>query len=86
MPTPRKFSLELDHGNPNGAKTCQDRNGNIKAPEPVDINKCEIIGALYRGAFDSITGESVPIDAEDSIRTVKCVVVTIGGTAYKICT
>ena len=85
MPDPKKFALEVDHANPH-SNNCWDRGGNPKTPEPsLDIVNCEVIGAILRGKFDSATGAPVSL-SDESTQAVTCIVVTVGGSVYKICT
>ena len=80
MAIDRSFTLELDVNNPK-VKKCKDKDGKdaneiTQGSELKDLfDKGEVIGVLFSSPFtDPVT-----------LATQKCVVVYIGGTAYKIC-
>ena len=80
MALDRTFTLELDVNNPK-EKKCKDKNGSdaTKLTEPSEfkelLEKGEVIGVLY----------SAPFTEQATASTQQCVVVYVGGTAYKIC-
>jgi hypothetical protein len=88
MARDRFFSLDLDVNNPKD-KVCKDKNGDapeLSVQEYQDLlKKGDVIGVLFRGSFATPTAEGSAANSTDEILAPKCVVVYIGGTAYKIC-
>jgi hypothetical protein len=96
MAKDRYFSLDLDVNNPK-TKECKKRKDSTGTERPADELRLEefwkmldngeltTIGYMYRGSFPSVTGESAAYTSELEPLAQKCIVVYIGGTAYKIC-
>jgi len=89
----RAFHLRLDLDDPKRNKRCKDKNGDaceIPKAEFDDMKasgQLNSLGELYAGTFTGIdecrTSESKDADVEPL--AVKCIVVYVGGTAYRIC-
>lgn len=91
------FSLFFDKGSPKASKDCKtkDSQGNdVNADELTPISKffelldngaLTSIGSIYRGVINSATGEFLATSPDASITAGQCIIVYIGGTAYKIC-
>jgi hypothetical protein len=87
----RHFSLAIDVNNPKD-KGCKDKNGDAAVeltPQEfnnmLDSGSLTALGHIYRGIFPSVAEGAAGYTSELEPLAQKCVVVYIGGTAYKIC-
>ena len=90
----RAFHLRLDLDDPKHHKKCKDKNGDAYEIPEADFldmkasGKLTSLGELYAGDFTGVAecttpGESKDTDVEPL--AIKCIVVYVGGTAYRIC-
>jgi hypothetical protein len=91
MARDRRFSLELDVNNPRD-KDCKDKNGrpadtltSQEFRDMLDSGSLKAFGQIYRGKFPSLAEDSAGYSSELEPLARKCLVIYVGGTAYKIC-
>lgn len=96
MPRDTYFSLDFEKGRPKSPKECKKKkpDGTIVDAEEfnpmqeffdlLDNGDLTAIGSIYRGWVSTTTGEFLT-GIPDPEFAQQCVVVYVGGTAYKIC-
>ena len=86
------FSMDMDPIDLSASKEVK-KKGDEVVPElkagdlynALNSGTLKAIGVIFTGKFDVATGE-VLSEPEDSAMAVKdCIIITVGGSAYKIC-
>jgi hypothetical protein len=86
----KKFTLAVDGDNPQGPGQ-----GHVMNPNnPMDIaefnamlsqGRLKSVGYVYQGDFATVDTQSGTDTENAAILDVRCIVVYVGGSAYKIC-
>jgi hypothetical protein len=87
----RAFSLDLNIDNPKD-NICKHRNGQRaheldprEFQEMLHSGQLTALGSLYGGTFTGVAEEDAAYSGDSDVLARKCVVVYVGGTAYRIC-
>jgi hypothetical protein len=90
----RAFHLRVDLDDPKRNKKCKDKNGDAEEipkehfDDMLASGKLASLGSLYTGDFISISSETTPGETKDKDiepLAIRCIVVFVGGSAYRIC-
>ena len=85
------FSMDMDPSDPSGRKEVRDKNGLVAELtagalyNALNNGTLKAIGVTFTGKFNAATGEVLSEPGDPAIAVKDCIIITVGGTAYKIC-